>query len=116
MAAETTGTRHARAKVYRAIENEIRSFGAFRRCRRDFVFDSGKQFGKGYSESLRNGERRLDREVMFAALDAAHVCPMEAAMVGEGLLGKALLPPQFPYPVPEDYCNLLHLQQFADRH
>jgi hypothetical protein len=67
------------------------------------LFDPGKQFGQADAETSGDRERRLDGEVVFAALDASHVGAMKAAMIGEGFLREALLPPQLTYSVPENH-------------
>ena len=65
------------------------------------------------AEAVRDGERRHDRKVVLPSLNAAHVGPMESAMVREGFLRKALLPPEFTNAVPEEHLQFLHFQQFA---
>ena len=65
-------------------------------------FEAGKQLRKRDAQASCNGERGLKGQIVFAALDATHVGPMEPAVVRKRLLRKTLLSPKLTDSVPED--------------
>ena len=62
------------------------------RARRlDLLLDAGEEFRHRHPESGRNRHDGFHREIVFAALDAAHVRPMQPAVIGETFLRIAVL-------------------------
>jgi hypothetical protein len=70
--------------------------GRVRRTRKrfDLLFDPGQEFGHRDAQTSRYREYGLNREVVLAAFDTAHIGPVEAAMIGERFLRKASLSPK----------------------
>jgi hypothetical protein len=60
-----------------------------------------EQFGNRDAKASRNGEGRLNGEIMLSPLDGAHVRPVESAVVRKRLLRKSFLLPQFTDPLSE---------------
>jgi len=61
--------------------------------RLDLLFNVREQVRHGHLQPLRDRHQGLDRQVMFATLDATHVRSMQPAVIGEPFLGKAVLRP-----------------------
>jgi hypothetical protein len=82
----------------------------------EMLFDSEEELGNRHVEPSRNGERRVNSEVVLPALDAAHIRAVDAAMVRKGFLGKTGLLPEGTDSVAEHYLQSLHYQQSAKGH
>jgi hypothetical protein len=46
----------------------------------------GQKLRHGHIQTSGNRKHRLDRQIPLAALDASHIRPVQAAMIGEGFL------------------------------
>ena len=68
----------------------------------DVFFDSGKEFGYGDAKSLRDREGGLDRQVVFAAFNRAHIGAVQPAVISKRLLRETLLLSQIANSFPED--------------
>ena len=65
------------------------------------AFKIAKEGRKRHAKRGRHLCDVLEAQIAFAALDGAHEGPVDAALVGERLLGIALLRPEFSDPLPQ---------------
>lgn len=88
----------------------LSSFG-FRRLLRVFglFFDARKKLGHGQAQPSGDRQNGLYGQISFTALDPAHVGPMQAAMIGERFLGKALFQPELTNSASEYFLEGGHL-------
>jgi hypothetical protein len=73
------------------------------------LLNVGEKLGHGHAQAACYGKHGLDGQIPFAAFDPAHVRPVQAAMIGKGLLWEALLRPQFPNSPAEGFLKIWHL-------
>ncbi len=82
---------------------------------RKLLLDICKEVGDGHTQAAGDGQNRLDRQVTFAAFNAAHVRAVQAAMVGKGLLRKTFSRPQLPNSFAKNLLEVCHLSQSGKR-
>ena len=91
------------APLHRSVRAVLWIFG-LRRVRRlvDVALNVGEEIGDRNPQTSCDREGRLDGEIVFSALDAAHVGPVEPAMIRKGFLRKPLFSTKFTDAVPQN--------------
>ncbi len=70
------------------------------------------QIHDAHTEGIGDDLQRLNRDVALAALDLAHVRPVQAGFIGEHVLRPALFQAQPPHRRPDRFLDILHQKQF----